>query len=885
MRDVNTHQTKTYISNHKHAMETASPTPGRGETTRFVRLAEPSAFFDAAIQTPHFNISFRPVLLGDIPDIQTQQAAITKDLLFALLGYEGCYVRYSDRYNPSSLHDRIHGPDYKIAKHLDVSLKAVTKKLLRYGRYYAGLKAFAQIYDGPVFGKVNQRLCLEIKKFLSQYQKLVISLQDSFDYNGTFSLNSLDSELSRFFADKLVHLYEIVLTIHTETEERNPRIRTSTSANDIGANLAGDPNFNTFLQSIRNDIELVGPSGLLSDPMRFDVCKSGLVLKIVQNRLDQFKGDQVSFNFLTNIFDSISQDYVATLNLWLATGNIDDPFQEFLIKENDLPKNIFYSNMEKYWDELYVIKIDGLIDQFSSKDIQTKILTTGKYLNIFKQCTGAPDLLSLPESLCSVALPSEIGSLYSQDLNLKIDQFYARANNLLLGLLFKGYQFSELLINLHQTYFLRDSFDIDTFMDKTMTDLGKSKKSASTLKPINTYNELFLSEKLQLQTVDLNDDSAGANTSISGVLNFCEKFSIDASNFYDVAEEIINIKSFDAELAIRDSEKASSAIKRLVSQSLQRRTPVVADSDKLASEKLDDCVIAGVNVDIKLPFPLNLFISENFVFEYQLVFKLQMILKFASKLCDQSWKDIVLSTVWNYKQFTPSIKKLVLRCRVLSFRMKNVLNEIQNHINYSIIESNFSTLTSVIKKFENSLNTSKQTPLASRESNIHMKHHGLKHNNIFEEKIMAASHRHISSSNVETDDKHNDAYELNNQIGTYLNNILRDSMITSGPLLECLRALLNDVMHFATTVTRLKKSLILMNAELLSAFQQDFPEKFGSLECNDDLIRTRTELLNDVLTRHWSSFSGSLDALKGALESEASENALFLTLLERLSAV
>ncbi|KAF8004068.1 hypothetical protein HF325_001516 [Metschnikowia pulcherrima] len=68
-------------------------------------------------------------------------------MLFALLGYEGHYVRHSERYLVDLLRDRIRGPDFKVAAPLNISLKTVTKKLLRYGKYYLGLRHFAQIYD------------------------------------------------------------------------------------------------------------------------------------------------------------------------------------------------------------------------------------------------------------------------------------------------------------------------------------------------------------------------------------------------------------------------------------------------------------------------------------------------------------------------------------------------------------------------------------------------------------------------------------------------------------------------------------------------------------------------------------------------------------------
>lgn len=852
-----------------------------------VQLAEQPSYFNSAIGEPRFDVSIRPLLLGEIHDRQTQQAVITRDVLFALLGYEGCYVRFSERFDPHLIHDRIHGPDYKVAKHLDVSLKAITKKLLRYGKYYSGLKGFSQVYDEPRFGKVNQRLCSEISSFLSQYQQLVMGLEEAFQYNGTFSLSVLDSELSKVCADKLVHLYEIAVMIHSETEERTPQFVTATEIGGIHSSSAADPQFNTFLQSIRNDVQHSGPTGISSDPMRFDVCKGGLVLQVVQRRFHQFKGDKISSDFLAQVFDAISKDYLDMLNLWLSSGEVDDPFEEFLIRKNDLPRNIFFSNMEKYWDELYVIKIDGLIDQFKHKDIQTKILSTGKFLNVFKQCTGATDMKLLPTIFSATELPAVIRSLYSQDFEIRVNQFYERANKLLLNVLFRGYRFPELLQGLNQTYLLRDSYQIDNFLEKVFYELGKSKRATSTVKLVNVYNDMFLSNETSSKVLAEDYESSTTDTTTKQVLQYCESFSIDSSSFYEIAEEIINIESFDAEEALGGNERASSAIKRLVTQSLQRRPIGLAHSDQLEeTDSIDECVISGVNVDINLPFPLNLMISENLVFEYQLIFKFQMILKFASKLNDQSWKDIVLSTVWNYKHFSPQIKKLILRCRLLNARIKNFLNEIQNYFSFSVIEPNIQSLRNIVDKFQAGIDKkTNQRTSASPDQQFFMEQNGRKNGDIFDEKIMATNQRLSSSSKLAHNERNDDIYELKDQIGSHLNNILRDTMVTNGSLLEGMRVLLNSVIQFATTVTRLKKTLISMDETLLSAFKRDFPDRFGSIECNEDLIKSRLELLNDVLTRRWTNFNDSLQNFRNVLEGFGSENPQFIVLVERLSVI
>lgn len=832
--------------------------------TRVVTLGEPS-YLDKTIQNTVFAQTNRHFPLQSFPDIQTQQAAIARDVLFALLGHEGCYVRFSDRYDPTSAHHRIVGPDYRVAKHVEVSLKSITRKLLRYGKFYSGLVGFVEIYDQLQFGRVNQSLCYEIQEFLSLYRRLVVLFEDEFRYNGTFSLNQMDNQISRKCADNMIHLYEIVCEIQNLTEQR--------ANTDNGT-------FNAFLETLRNDLQVSGAIDLSTDTNKFDVCKGGLVLQIVQERINKFKGDSLSFHFLTGLFEKISISYVELLNKWLTSGEINDPFQEFFVKQNDLPTNIFYSNMEKYWDELYVIKVDGIIDQFASKDIQIKVLLTGKYLNIFKQCTGVVSFDDLPD-LCDAA-PSPIESLYSQDLLLKLLHFYKRANNMMLQLLFEGYQFYDLLWSLHRTFLLSDSYLIDQFIGRSFADLGRNKYSIPSSRPIKAYDDIFFSNTKMLEVIDI-DATQEANTSIASVLPFCEKFSIDNNSFYEMAEGINSIKSFDADEAMRTNQtmSASNAVKRLVSRSLQRRQFGQDTGNNAKSEAIDDYAVMGVTIDVSLPFPLNLVISENSIFAYQLLFKLQMLIKFASDYTDRSWKDINFSSVWRHKSFTRPIQKLILRCRSLNLRVKGFMNELQNYINYTIVDTSFNGLKQTLSEFESTvkLRPSSQSNPSTRLGSDTFRS-AYKSNNVFDDKI-ASSQRQLSRGTVEQ--KYDDVYELTNKISTYLTNMLRDSMVTNTRLLESLRAVLDVVIQYNNTVSRLKKTLILMDADLLREWASEIPEKFADVEVTEGLINGRISILNGVLNKHIEEF----DNAKGELAAElravgTAENPIFLTLVERL---
>ena len=867
--------------------------PERAHQNPTILRLKPGNYFDDSVTVSKGTSLDKPVPLTKDMDLRTQEALVASDILHALLGHEVSYMRFSERYNANVLHDRIHAPDYKVAKHLDISLKTISKKLLRFGKYYSGLKAFAEIYSHPLFGKVNHRLCHQIRVLLGQYRQLVAHLEVLYNTNSAYSLRTIDIELTGRFSDNLKHTYEIACSIHAVTEDRNPSFLTATAAPEsISIDLVGTgENFDAFLTNIKSDIRLNGSAYISSDVEPYPVCKGGLVLRVVQSRVNQFKGDPVSSKFLTGLFEAMSQDYLFQLNLWLSSGEINDCFSEFFIKRNELPINFFYSSMEKYWQELYVTKKDGMLDQFANKDIQSKILLTGKYLNIFRQCTNNASLGSYTAGVAP--LPAPIESLFSSDLTLKVNRFYERANCLLLKLLFEGFYFSGFLSALQETYLLSNSYKVDQYLAKKLPELSRGKTSSSVVGPTTAFNDMVMPTDCEWDVIDINNNRESSSIDILNVLRQFETFSVDSKSFYEIAEEILSTKSFNAEDLVSANENASVAIRRIVKQSLTKR-PDLAETEKLApAESFEEAIIAGVNIDTDLPFPLNLVLSENLLFEYQLMFKLQMMLKFTAKFLDSVWKSASTSTVWRNKNHTKPVGKLILRCRILIYRMKIFINVIENHVGFSIIDANYMKLKRQLETCHSWTNERRSSNGGGAENSSNfmsedtpfLMSHGSANNDVFDEKISKNAKRHPAGLEQAQDVTANDLNTLCEQIGLYLSNTLRDSMITDERLLLCIRRMLSDIVDFASTVSRLKKSLILMNEILIREYRHKLPDKFGGVEFNDLLLRQRTSRLNEVLTWNWSRFNKNIGEFTRELQHSGAENPSMQTLAEKLTSV
>ena len=89
------------------------------------------------------------------------------------------------------------------------------------------------------------------------------------------------------------------------------------------------------------------------------------------------------FSFL---LQKSAQPYFAILKKWIYQGVLEDPFQEFIVKENRncRKENIEVDLNDKYWEERFTFR-EQMVPVFLSK-CKNKVLQAGKYLNVIREC-------------------------------------------------------------------------------------------------------------------------------------------------------------------------------------------------------------------------------------------------------------------------------------------------------------------------------------------------------------------------------------------------------------------------------------------------------------------------------------------------------------------
>lgn len=771
-------------------------------------------------------IPSRPTLLAQLELFEAQEALVVQDLLVTFLGFEGRYIRYSSRYDIDDVDMFVRGPDYKTAIHMDISLKSVAKKLLALSKYYSGLSGFVEIYDKVGYGRLVQRFCFEIQQYLKQYRTLVQQLKWEFDHSGSFNIHVLENTMERQVAMKLQHLYGIAIELHDINQQKR-----LTRFDQV--------QFENFVQEAKETLQ-GDIGGSISRPLDsaslsiFTSCKGCIVLKAIQVRANSAKGDTSLFEFLSHLFSSVSEEYVMMLNQWLLKGEIDDPFDEFLVKEQHVKKDLqglFSLESEEFWANAFVVRSEGLIDQLLNSLIQQKILNTGKYLNIFQKFTG----LQLDQLGIELPKASPIEKLDSSDLEIRINQMYLRANVLMGQLVFQGYNLTSVLEHLGRIFFALESSRLDQFLGLTLGDLRVGIDRSSLSRISHYYEEVFNMcppfEFCGEDEQDRYEESIGINEIINQKVNF----SISPQGFFEIVRDELNIESFDAERALANVESKTfgqfyhEIIKHM--QNKDNGNQGWDDKDLEGVGSISKYTVSHLDISVSLPFPLNVIMGRQCLYRFELICKFTMIVKFMSKYSESTWKTMQTSPQWQditrLGQKNGSIlriRKWCLRASVLQSRMYQFLIQLQNYLTMNVIQENYSRLIQRVEStrlylekasHQQTGGSSMQTPAFST---------------LLSSTIQTGVFRGTSARDVVT----NSLDQLILEINECMNDILYGSLVLESDLVVHIQRLLdviglfNHFIHQATKIMGITTEVFVTRTSELEDQLNEYNEVFGT---------------------------------------------------------
>ncbi|XP_022938955.1 gamma-tubulin complex component 2-like isoform X1 [Cucurbita moschata] len=500
-------------------------------------------------------------------DAAIQELIVIDDLLSALLGVEGRYISIK----------RVHGKEdevsFQVDASMDLALQELAKRIFPLCESFLFINQFVELRSQFKKGLVNHAFAAALRALLLDYQAMVAQLEHQFRL-GRLSIQGL-----WFYCQPMMGSMQALSAVTWKV-----------SANDIAGSA---------------------------------------VLNLLQSQAKAMAGDNAVRSLLEKMTQCASNAYLGILERWIYEGVIDDPYGEFFIAENkSLRKESLNQDYDtKYWRQRYSLK-EGIPTFLAN--IAGMILTTGKYLNVMREC-GHNVQLPVSETLKLMSFGSNHQYLES------IKAAYDFSSSELLKLVLEKYDLMGKLRSIKH-YLLLDQGDfLVHFMDIARDELSKKLDEISV-------------EKLQsLLDVALRTTAAAADPCHEDLTCCVERMSLP---------------------------KSLRALKDLVDS---RTLTDINDQE----EPMGITGLEAFSLSYKVRWPLSIVISWKSLSKYQLIFRFLFHCKHVERQLCGAWQ--VHQGVRSLNIRGTSISRSSLLCRA----MLKFINSLLHYLTFEVLEPNW----------------------------------------------------------------------------------------------------------------------------------------------------------------------------------------------------
>ncbi|PKA60604.1 Gamma-tubulin complex component 4 like [Apostasia shenzhenica] len=511
-------------------------------------------------------------VIGSYP-VSVQELLIIDDLLSALVGIEGRYIAIrSARENDGHV-------VCQSDPSMDLALQELIQRLFPLCEDYVLISWFIEVKSHSGNGLVNHAFAAALRALLLDYQAMVAQLEHQ------FRLGRLSVQGLWFFCQPM-----------------------------MGA-----------LRSLSIVIKKASVNNF----------SGSATLNLLHSQAKAMAGDNAVCVLLEKMTQSASSPYLSILERWVYEGVIDDPYDEFFIAENkSLEKESLTSDYHaKYWQQRYSLK--DVIPSFLA-NAAGMILTTGKYLNVMRECGHT---VQVPQSESSKMMSFGSNHSYLECVRAAYDF----ASGELLKLIQEKYCLIGKL-KCMKRYFLLDQGDfLVHFMDIAKEELSKRTEEISI-------------EKLQsLLELALRSSAAAADPCHEELACCVERIS------------------FLKKLSVLKDLEGSFPSGEIVSASDSGNQPGSVNITGLETFCLS----------YKVQWPLSLVISRKALTKYQLIFQLLFHNRHVeSQLC-MAWQIHQGFLAYNIMGTS------ILRSSILCRSMLKFINTFLHYLTFEVLEPNW----------------------------------------------------------------------------------------------------------------------------------------------------------------------------------------------------
>uniref|UniRef100_A0A672J8E8 Gamma-tubulin complex component n=1 Tax=Salarias fasciatus TaxID=181472 RepID=A0A672J8E8_SALFA len=535
----------------------------------------------------------RPALIGDFITSPTpaadpavaigtlplpsQEQALVEDLLFVLIGVDGRDVTAQPVLGRQNR-------SFIVDATLDMSIKELVNRILPVASYYSTITRFIEEKSSFEYGQVNHALTAAMRTLMKEYLILVTQLEH-LQRQGLLTLQKL-----WFYIQPTMRTMEILASIASSVDKGE--------------------------------------------------CMGGSTLSFLHDRTFNYTGDSQAQELCLYLTKAASVPYFEILEKWIYRGIIRDPYSEFMVEEHELQKEKIQEDYnDKYWDQRYTI-VQHRIPSFLQK-MADKILSTGKYLNVVRECgrdVTCPDAKEVLYTLKERAYVEQIEKAYNY------------ASKVLLDFLMEEKELVSRLRSIKH-YFLMDKGDFFVhFMDLTEEEL---KKPVDDIVPPRL--EALLELALRMST---------ANTD-----PFKDDLKIDLMP-HDVITQLLRVLAIETkqEKAIINAEQADVALSGL----------------------------EAFSFDYIVKWPLSLIINRKALTRYQMLFRHMFYCKHVERLLCNVW-----ITNKDFKEYSLHSAKWFSAAFALRQRMLNFVQNIQYYMMFEVMEPTWHVMENNLKTASN----------------------------------------------------------------------------------------------------------------------------------------------------------------------------------------
>ncbi|XP_075865788.1 gamma-tubulin complex component 2 [Microcebus murinus] len=509
--------------------------------------------------------------------LASQEAAMVEDLLYVLVGVDGRYITAQPLAGRQSR-------TFLVDPNLDLSIRELVSRILPVAASYSTVTRFIEEKSSFEYGQVNHALAAAMRTLVKEYLILV-------------------TQLEQLHRQGLLSLQKLWFYIQ-------PAMRTV----DILASLAA--------------------------AVDKSECLGGSTLSLLHDRSVSCTGDTQAQELCLHLTKAASAPYFEVLEKWIYRGVIHDPYSEFMVEEHELRKEKIQEDYnDKYWDQRYTV-VQPQIPSFLQK-VAGKILSTGKYLNVVRECGH--------HVTCPVA-KEIIYTLKERAYVEQIEKAFDHASKVLLDFLMEE---EELVAHLRsiKRYFLMDQGDFFVhFMDLTEEEL---RKPVEDIAPPRL--EALLELALRMST---------ANTD-----PFKDDLKIDLMP-HDLITQLLRVLAIETK---------------------QEKAMTHADPTELTLSGLE-----AFSFDYIVKWPLSLIINRKALTRYQMLFRHMFYCKHVERQLCNVWVSNKAA-----KQHSLHSAKWFAGAFTLRQRMLNFVQNIQYYMMFEVMEPTWHILEKNLKSASN----------------------------------------------------------------------------------------------------------------------------------------------------------------------------------------